>query len=110
MSEGTSRSSSLSLPVMEHIAPHLIAVLNGYSLTHLSEIFQKLFSDSIDTFKNRNIGASADFSYLLIAKIVERMEQEPLPLGIGTKRQHRQNFIQRFPLADQFLRRGTVGQ
>jgi hypothetical protein len=31
MSEGTSRHSSLSLPVMEHIAPHLIAVLNGQS-------------------------------------------------------------------------------
>ena len=74
MSEGTSRRSSLSLPVMEHTAPHLIAVLNSYSLTHLSEKFQKLFSDSFDTFKNRNIGASADFSYLLIAKIIQSMK------------------------------------
>ena len=38
------------------------------------------------------------------------MEQKPLPLGVGAERQHRQNFIQRFPLADQFLRGGAVGQ
>ena len=37
------------------------------------------------------------------------MEQKPLPLGVGAERQHRQNFIQRFPLADQFFRRGAVG-
>ena len=110
MSEGTSRSSSLSLPVMEHIAPHLIAVLNGYSLTHLSEIFQKLFSDSIDTFKNRNIGASADFSYLLIAKIVERMEQKPLPLFLGAECQDRQDFPAGFHAAHILLRRFAVGQ
>ena len=38
------------------------------------------------------------------------MEQKPLPLGVGAERQHRQNFIQRFPLADQFFRGGAVGQ
>jgi hypothetical protein len=95
---------------MEHIAPHLIAVLNSYSLTHLSEKFQKLFSDSFDTFKNRYIGASADFSYFLIAKIVERMEQKPLPLFLGAKRQYRQDFPAGFHTTHILLRRFTVGQ
>ncbi len=45
-----------------------------------------------------------------IAEIVQRIEQKPLPLGRRTEGQHRQNFIQRFLLADQFLRGGAVGQ
>jgi hypothetical protein len=109
MSEGTSRSS-LSLPVMEHIAPHLIAVLNGYSLTHLPEKFQKFFSDSRDAFENRNIRASADFSDFLIAEIVESMEQKPLPLLLGAESQHRKNFPAGFHAANILLWRFAIGQ
>ena len=42
--------------------------------------------------------------------IVQRIKQKPLPLGGGAEGQHRQNFIQRFLLADQFLRGSAVGQ
>ena len=42
--------------------------------------------------------------------IVQRIKQKPLPLGGGAEGQHRQNFVQRFLLADQFLRGGTVRQ
>ena len=42
--------------------------------------------------------------------IVQRIKQKPLPLGGGAEGQHRQNFVQRFLLADQFLRGGAVGQ
>ena len=41
---------------------------------------------------------------------MQGIEQEPLPLGVGTECQHRQNFIQRFPLTNQILRGGAVGQ
>ena len=56
------------------------------------------------------LGAAAPPSNLRIAVIIQRIEQKPLPLGGSTEGQHRQNFIQRLPLADQFLRGGTVGQ
>ena len=36
--------------------------------------------------------------------------RKPLPLGRSAEGQHRQNFDQRFLLADQFLRGGAVGQ
>ena len=42
--------------------------------------------------------------------IVQRIKQKPLPLGGGAEGQHRQNFVHRFLLADQFLRGGAVGQ
>ena len=56
------------------------------------------------------LGAAAPPSNLRIAEIVQRIEQKPLPLGRCAEGQHRQNFIQRFLLADQFLRGGAVGQ
>ena len=56
------------------------------------------------------LGAAAYPTNLRIAVIVQRIEQKPLPLGGGAEGQHCQNFIQRFLLADQFLRGGTVGQ
>ena len=56
------------------------------------------------------LGAAAPPSNLRIAEIVQRIEQKPLPLGRCAEGQHRQNFIQRFLLADQLLRGGTVGQ
>lgn len=78
----------------------------------MESVLEKLF----EIFPHRHdavtycvLGATAHFSNLHIAEIVQRIEQEPLPLGVGTERQHRQNFIQRFPLADQFFRRGAVG-
>ena len=72
--------------------------------------FLKSFSDSVDGSLYRTFGTTAHLGNLRIAEIVQRIEQEPLPLGVGAERQHRQNFIQRFPLADQFLRGSTVGQ
>ena len=42
--------------------------------------------------------------------IVQRIKQKPLPLGGGAEGQHRQNFVHRFLLADQFLRGCAVGQ
>ena len=50
------------------------------------------------------LGAAAHPPNLRIAEIVQRIEQKPLPLGRRTEGQHRQNFLQRFLLADQFLR------
>ena len=57
-----------------------------------------------------SLGAAAHFSDFRIAIIVQRIEQKPFPLGLGAEGQHRQNFLQRFPLAYQFLRGGAVGQ
>ena len=56
------------------------------------------------------LGTAAPPPDLRIAVIVQRIEQKPLPLGFGAEGQHRHNFIQRLPLADQFLRGGAVGQ
>ena len=56
------------------------------------------------------LGAAAQPPNLRIAVIVERIEQKPLPLGRRTEGQNRQNFLQSFLLADQFLRSGAVGQ
>ena len=50
------------------------------------------------------LGAAAQMPNFRIAVIVQRIEQKPLPLGFGAEGQHRQNFLQRFLLADQFLR------
>ena len=54
--------------------------------------------------------AAAQLPNFRIAVIVQRIEQKTLPLGLGAEGQHRHHFIQRLPLADQFLRGGTVGQ
>ena len=72
--------------------------------------FLKSFSDSVDGSLYRTFGTTAHLGNLHIAEIVQGIEQEPLPLGVGAERQNRQNFIHRFPLTDQFLRCGTVGQ
>ena len=72
MSEGTSRS--LSLPVMEHIAPHLIAVLKGDSLSRFLEKLQKLFADSFNAQINGNFGTAANFPDILIAEIIQSMK------------------------------------
>ena len=72
MSEGTSRS--LSLPVMEHIAPHLIAVLKGDSLSRFLEKLQKLFADSFNAQINGNFGTAANFPAILIAEIIQSMK------------------------------------
>ena len=56
------------------------------------------------------LGAAAQLPNFRIAVIVQRIEQKPLPLGLGAEVQHRQNFLQRLLLADQFLRGSAVGQ
>ena len=75
-----------------------------------AEKFEKLFPNALDAVIDCGLGAAAPPSNLRIAVIVQRIEQKPLPLGGSTEGQHRQNFIQRFLLADQFLRGGAVGQ
>ena len=72
--------------------------------------FLKSFSDSVDGSLYRTFGTTAHLGNLHIAEIVQGIEQEPLPLGVGAERQNRQNFIQCFPLADQFFRGGAIGQ
>ena len=59
--------------------------------------------DSVDGGLHRTFGTAAQLGNLRIAEIMQGIEQEPLPLGIGAERQHRQNFVQRFPMADQFF-------
>ena len=108
MTGGTSSRNCLSLPVMEHFAPHLIAHLGGLSYTLFPEFPENIF-DGVDGLSDRTFGTAAHLGNLRIAEIIQRIEQEPLPLGGSAESQHRQNFIQRFPLADQFFRRGAVG-
>ena len=74
VTEGTSRCRSLSLPVMEHDAPHFIAVLNGNSLSMFLEKFQKLFADSFDAKMDSNFRATAHFGYFLITEIIQSMK------------------------------------
>jgi hypothetical protein len=95
---------------MERVAPHLIAHLGDQSLSRFFEEFHKLFADGLNAVMDSSLGTVLHLGNLRIAEIVQRIEQEPLPLGVGTERQNRQNFIQRFPLADQFLWGGAVGQ
>ena len=110
IAEGTSRSSSLSLPVMEHIAPHLIATLNRLLSSRFFEKFQKFFPDTFHAPLYCLLRATANFSDFLKGKIVQCMEQKPLPLLLGTEGQRRQNFPSGFHAADIFLRRFAVGQ
>ena len=56
------------------------------------------------------LGAAAHLGNLRIAEIIQGIEQEPFPLGGSAESQHRQDFIQCFPLANQFFRCGAVGQ
>ena len=76
----------------------------------LFQKFPKNFSGSVDGGLYRTFGTAAHLGNLRIGEIMQGVEQKPLPLGGGAERQHRQNFIQRFPLADQFLRGSTIGQ
>ena len=75
-----------------------------------AEKFEKLFPNTLNAVMDCGLGAAAQMPNFRIAVIVQRIEQKPLPLGLGAEGQHRQNFIQRFLLADQFLRGGAVGQ
>ena len=95
---------------MERVAPHLIAHLGDQSLSRFFEEFHKLFADGLNAVMDSSLGTVLHLGNLRIAEIVQRIEQKPLPLGGGAERQHRQNFIQRFPLAYQFLRGSTIGQ
>ena len=76
----------------------------------LFQKFPKNFSDSIDGGLHRTFGAPVYLGNLRKRKTIQGIEQKPLPLSVGAERQHGQKFIQRFPLANQFLRRGTIGQ
>ena len=56
------------------------------------------------------LGAAAHSPNLRIAVIIQRIEQKTLSLGGSAESQHIQSFTQCFPLADQLLRGGAVGQ
>jgi hypothetical protein len=95
---------------MERITPHLIAVLNGDSLSRFLEKFQKLFADRFNAQMNGNFGTAANLSDFLITEIEQSVEQKPFPLLLGTECQHRKNFPAGFHAAHIFLRRFAVGQ
>jgi hypothetical protein len=57
-----------------------------------------------------DFGTTAHLGNLRIAEIMQGIKQKSLPLGGGAKHQHRQNFVQCFPLANQFLRGSAIGQ
>ena len=96
--------------MLERKAPHLIAVLNGSSLSRFLEKFQKLFADSLNTEMNSHLRATAYFGNFVIAEIVQCMEQKSLPLGSGAAGQYRKDFLAGFHAANILLRRFGVGK
>ena len=75
-----------------------------------AEKLEKLFPNTLNAVMDCGLGAAAHQPNLRIAEIIQRIERKPLPLGLGTEGQHRQNFLQRFLLADLFLRGGRGRQ
>ena len=79
---------------------------------NFSDVICDLFEG---TDESRNMNTLVDMISGMEGKaddddFMNAVEQEPLPLGKSAEHQHRQNFIQSFPLAGQFLRRGAVWQ
>ena len=90
-------------------APHWVSHLEAVSGVDL-QIFFENFSDSLNGIAHGIFGTAVHRSDLVIGVLINRIEQKTLPLNRRTTIQNGQELCQGFPLANDVLRSGLVGQ